>query len=156
MSNPVNVGEIKIWAVTGIAGCIVSNLWIFAEDGFQLFGILIGSIIAIFLFIYGVGCTEFIDRPKEVEVTDSGIILYRKLGRKPLFIPWAGICKLNYGILKPSEVGWHNIDSYLFISKKKCMPIIRPIAEEIRERYKGEFGHYPPNAGWGGELFGKQ
>jgi hypothetical protein len=156
MSNPVNVREIKLWASAGIAIFIFSNLWIFAEDGFQLFGIFIGSIIAIFLFIYGVGYSELIDRPKEVEVTDSGIILYRKLGRKPFFIPWAGICKLNYGILKPSEVGWHNMDSYLFISKKKSMPIIRPIAEEIRERYKGEFGHYPSNAAWGGELFDKQ
>lgn len=63
---------------------IIGFIRIHPEDGFDRFAVAIAIAIGPFAFIMLPGHPEFVERPKEVEVTDSGVILYRRLGRKPV------------------------------------------------------------------------
>jgi hypothetical protein len=98
------------------------------------------------------GRHEFILRPKEVKIDDSGFTLFQNFGRKPIFIPWSGVVKINYGKIDPKDIDWWTVDRYLFVFNNKSYVLYWEIAREIRERYKNNVGTYPPDGAWTGEL----
>ena len=145
LSNPTNHGIIKMWGFIAISIFIVGNLWILFEDGFSWLGITVGAIVSFFIFMMVPGKLELIDRPRSVEVTDTGVILHQKLGRKSVFVPWSEISRISHAVVEPSERNWNTVDSFLGVSDNKRYTLNWKIAEVIRESYRNKMGRYPPN-----------
>jgi hypothetical protein len=145
MDNPVNNSVVAFGSAIGLAGLIMGNLWAYVDGLFDWFSIGVGIVIALLVFMAVPGRMEIIGRPKRVEVTDTGAIMHQKLGRKPVFVPWSAIVKLNFRPCAPSERTWTSRDGFLFVTEKKSFTLNWKIAEAIRERYWAQYGRYPPN-----------
>jgi hypothetical protein len=146
MKNPINRGTVLTWTLLAGSIFVVGNLWIYFEDGFDWFGIIAGTIIAAFVFLMVPGRLEFIGRPKEVEVTDKGVILYQKFGRKPVIALWSEVMRVNHALIEPDKRRGHLTDSFVGVAGKKMYTIHWQIGEIIREKYKANIGCYPPNS----------
>ena len=145
MDNPVNTFIVAFGSAIGLAILIVGNLWAYVDGLFDWFSIGVGVVLALMVFMAVPGRLEFIERPKRVEVTDAGAIMHQRLGRKPVFVPWSAIVRLNFWPCAPSERTWDIRDGILFVTEKKSFTLNWRIAEAIRERYWAQYGRYPPN-----------
>ena len=145
MDNPINTFIVALGSAIGLAGLIMGNLWAYVDGLFDWFSITVGVVLALIAIMVVAGRPEFIERPKRVEVTDAGAIMHQRLGRKPVFVPWSAIVKLNFCPCAPSERTWTSRDGFLFVTEKKSFTLNWKIAEAIRERYWAQYGRYPPN-----------
>lgn len=145
MDNPINTSIVALWSTVGLTVLIVGNLWAYVDGLFDWFSIALGVVLALIAFMAVAGRLEIIERPKRVEVTDTGAIMHQKLGRKPVFVPWSAILRLNFWPCAPSERTWDIRDGILFVTEKKSFTLDWRIAEAIRERYWVQYGRYPPN-----------
>jgi hypothetical protein len=142
--NHWNKTFIIVFSTISLLGFIISFLWIYIEDGFDWFGIIVCIAVSLAVFFSTVILIEVIQRPKEIEVTDDGITLIYQTWRRKRYVPWVQIDKLNHGSIKQSEVTWTSVDSGLFVKGMKGYALINwQIAEVIRERYKSHIGVYP-------------
>lgn len=145
IENPVNYVTMVNFSPIFVGGPLIGFIWICLEHGFDWFAIAIAATLGIIAFFLIPGRLEFTERPKEVEVMDSGVILYQRFGRKPVSVPWSGIFRISHDIIEPSKRNWDARNSYLFITEKKTYTLDRQIAEIVRERYRQHMGYYPPN-----------
>lgn len=147
MNNPVNRLVISGWIAICATILIIGNLWIVVEDGFKVEGFIFGTIVAAFAFLLIPWRFEFLLRPYKIDVNHSGVVLYQRYFRKPIFISWSNILKLNVQLIDPRQDGrLMNRDGYLFVNEKRAYTITWDIAKEVREAYKATLGHYPYNS----------
>jgi hypothetical protein len=152
MINQINLVIIKIWSIAAISLFFILFLWGYFEYGFDWIIVSVSIACSLVFFMGFAGRHEFILRPKEVKIDDSGFTLFQNFGRKPIFIPWSGVVKINYGKIDPKDIDWWTVDRYLFVFNNKSYVLYWEIAREIRERYKNNVGTYPPDGAWTGEL----
>lgn len=117
--NPTNKTEVFLSGLISISILAVGNIWIYLEDGFDWTGIIIGIVVALFVFLRIGGRLEIFTRPKEVEFIDSDIVLHQRLWRRPVFVPWSDVSRVSHMVvIKPSK-GGKVINSYLGVVEKK-------------------------------------
>jgi hypothetical protein len=145
MNNPVNHKSIVVFGLLTTAALALGFVWIYGEDGFNWSAVIICATIAFFFLSMTVGRLEFIERPREVELSTSGIVLHQRLGRRSVHLPWSAMQKLNIPPSKPSIMGWNTNNCYLFVTEKKAYTLDRKIAEAVMDRYRSVTGRHMVN-----------
>lgn len=146
MNNPINFRTIAIYGPIFVGAPVIGFIWIFLDDGFDWFAVAIAIAIGFFAFLMVPGRIEFFDRPKAVEMTDSGVVLHQRFGRKTVFVPWSGISAINHRLVESDKRNWNTLDSYLRRSADdRRFTFSWQIAEAVRESYRDKVGYYPPN-----------
>lgn len=144
-ANPSNPREIATFGLLAVAGFTLGSLWIFLEDGFEWLAVTIGVVLALFVFIMTAGRVELVDRPREVEVSDSGVVLHQRFGRKPVFLSWLDVTGVSHALVDMGKWNLGTTSSYIRASGKRRYTVTRHIGEAVRERYRAQVGRYPPN-----------
>lgn len=146
MKNPVNVRSMAIWSIPGTLGALIGFIWIYLESGFDWFAFSVTALLLLIYFMALPGRIELIDRPKAVEVTDHGVTLYQRLGRKPVFLPWESMVDISHLLSRSGEKVPIGRNSYLMLNDKgKGYTVDWNVAEVVREEFRKQFGYYPPN-----------
>jgi hypothetical protein len=148
-NNPVYWRNIVIrGSVYGLAFLLAIALILTEGKGMTIVELGIVALMALILFYLFVGREEIAQRPKEVEIVDTGVVLHRRLlpGRK--MVPWEEILSVNIYLGDPSKVGQEYLrDAYLWLKNERHYLITRPTALAMREAYRSRFGSYPLRGG---------
>jgi len=138
--------HIIMFSTISFLGFIIGFIWIYAEDGFDWFAIIFGCIIFLFILFSTVILSEYIERPKEIEVTEDGITLIYQSWRRKRNVTWVQIDKINHRLFEQYKNDCSKVDSGLFIKGMKGYALVNwNIAEVLREKYKVHIGNYPRN-----------
>jgi len=146
--NKYNKKEIKESTLVSIIPAIVVLIWNYFDYGeINLFFIAI-STGAFFLMFFGLaGYQEIILRPKKIEITSEGLILYQRLKPSPTCIQWAQIITVGVVLDDGQRNKEYPFDGNIYFkvnNKIKRYIINRTIIMQIRDKYHDVTGRYPP------------
>jgi hypothetical protein len=141
-NNSVNYTPIISWALVVTIAIVIVEVWIFldtTDTTDRAVGLAIGAVMWVIGF-YGTSLKIFYSRrPKSVEVSDHGVKLNMRLGKRPVVIAWPDVRIIGFQTsitgreegLICNDVAWY-------------YPIDHHIAVELREAYHQRMGGYPP------------
>lgn len=140
--NSVNYGTIISWAFLIALTVILLEIWIYLDSTDSLtreLGLIIGVVLGSICF-YVIGLKiNYLNRPKSVEISNDGVKLNMRLGKRPITIAWPDIRMIGFttsligkkGGTICNDIAWY-------------YPIDHPIALELKEAYYQRMGKYPP------------
>ncbi|MFA5313529.1 MAG: hypothetical protein WC375_09485 [Methanomassiliicoccales archaeon] len=128
------------------ATCTIFALWLWISIEGNPIDAIVYAISALIWFgcFYATGFgSEILNRPKIIEIKESGVVLHHRFGGKIEEIPWSNI----YDVTIPNKKGplESGIDGWLGVSKRKRWNIQKAILIKIREKYIEKIGHPPRN-----------
>jgi len=145
IKNPINLFSFLLWSMAALFIFVIALVWICIDYGFDWFAVIICAIPSTLFFIIIPCKIDIIDRPREVEVIESGIILYLRMGRKKMFVPWSGITAVNHAPFNSDTNRSNEQNSFLRIKGEIRYTVTGKIAEVIRDKYRTQLGQYPLN-----------
>jgi|WetSurMetagenome_2_1015567.scaffolds.fasta_scaffold256351_2 hypothetical protein len=141
MDNPINYRDLVWPAIMAIFVFLLTTGFLIWEDGFDMRILIIVIPLSVFGFIL-TGCVwNCIRRPKTVEITEDGLILNMRYGRRKELVDWNDIKYLN--IFIQTEGATKGRDGYIYYGNNIRRTLYRPIVLTTRERYKEKYGKYP-------------
>jgi hypothetical protein len=144
INNSLEYGPVAFQVVLVSLAVIIAEIWIFIDytDSFtRTSGIIIGVVLWI-IFFYAFGLKiYYLNRPKSVEISDDGVKLNMRLGKKPIIIAWPDIWMIGFttSLLGKKEGEILNDIAWYY-------PIDHSIALELKEAYYQRMGKYPPKS----------
>jgi uncharacterized membrane protein len=144
--NPINRKEIAKWAV--ICGLVVLLAFatVFFTGGLIDWTVILFSIaVFIGLFYAQRGHHELAHNPRIAEITESGVLLTKRLLNRVVVVPWNEISSLSVFLGAQDDVRRkpHLGNAILYLKNGKFYELDRHIALEIRDAYQQHVGHYP-------------
>jgi hypothetical protein len=129
-------------AVLALLGFVITEIWIFSDypdPTARAAGILIGVAFGIVAF-YFVGLQiNYLNRPKSVEMSDEGVKLNMRLGKRHVIIDWPDVLMIAIRTsIMGKDIGEIRNDIRWYY------PIDYAIAVKLREGYLQRMGKYPP------------
>ena len=130
------------WGFLTTLAVLILEFWIFVDyrdTSFRILGIIIGFALGSIWFYYVGIKIHYLERPKSIEVSDEGIKLNMRLGKRPVIIAWPDVRTIELitsftgkqdGMIR-NDIAWY-------------YPIDRSIALELRGAYHQHMGKYPP------------
>jgi len=140
--NSIYYTPIISWALLVTMAIVILEVWIFLDNTDttdRVAGLAIGAVLWI-VGLYALGLrTFYLGRPKSVEVSDHGVKLNMRLGKRPVVIAWSDVRIIGFQTsltgreegLICNDIAWY-------------YPIDHHIAVELREAYHHRMGGYPP------------
>lgn len=121
---------------------IITETWIYADytdSTDRMLGLVIGAVLWVVTFYFMGLRTFYLMRPRSVEVSDYGVKLNMRLGKKPVVIAWSDVRMIVLGTsIMGKDIGEICDDITYYY------PIDHHIAVELREAYRQQIGVYPP------------
>jgi hypothetical protein len=142
IENSTDYVSIMSWALLVTIAIAVFEVWTFldtTDPTDRVVGLVIGAVLW-FVGFYGFGLkTFYLERPKSVEVSDHGMMLNMRLGKRPVVIAWSEVrtIELETSVMGKDIGAIRNDIAWYY-------PIDHHIAVELREAYRQQIGVYPP------------
>jgi hypothetical protein len=141
IDNPLDYGAIVGWSSIPIAALIITELWIYADYGDKYWPwslLLTGSICAIAFYYFDIKL-YYIQRPRSVEISDDGVKLTMRAGKRPVIIAWLDMLMVTTG----TSIMGKNVGA-ICNDFRWYYPVDYTIAVELREAFYQQMGKYPP------------
>lgn len=144
IENSINYVPIISWVLLVTMVIALFEVWILLDNTNptdRAAGLAIGVVLwMIGLYSFGLR-TYYLGRPKSVDLSDQGVNLNMRLGKRPVVIAWPDVRIIGFQTsLTGREEGLICNDIVWYY------PIDRSIAVELREAYRQRMGLYPPKS----------
>lgn len=140
--NSTDYVSITSWTLLVTMAVVIAEIWISLDTTNptdRAVGLAIG-IVLWFAGFYFFGLEiNYLRRPKSVEMSDNGVKLNMRLGKRSVVIAWPDVLMIE---LETSVMGK---DIGAICDDIECYyPIDHHIAVDLREAYRQRMGEYPP------------